>query len=128
MNLLARWTRAVPEQEHPRPAEALAAERRYLDELRRRIAWQAEAAHARDEREAAVAPVRDAPPPRSAPTLWELEALARRHAAEYPECAEEWSSTLYALRPYAEPDGRLPAELRPVVEAAFGALLAGRVR
>ena len=129
---LRRARAHVPEP--PRPPEALRAEERYIETLRERVAWQARVADepataaAGDEGAATAAidgatgavPAVD----RRDPTLWQLERLVSRHGDAFPDRLEEWSSVLFALRPYAEPDGRLPHDVADVVAEIFAPLLA----
>lgn len=78
---------------------------------------------------APVAPVEAAPEP-PAPAhddasrnVESLAALVSRHAAEFPEQAEEWRWYVQSLRDVAEIDGRLPASVEGLVLDVFGPLL-----
>jgi capsular polysaccharide biosynthesis protein len=74
-------------------------------------------------------PVPDPPPvPRreavsGAFTLDALERLVAAGGAAHPERRDEWESTLFFLREYAEPDGRLPASFDWLVQDTFAPLL-----
>jgi capsular polysaccharide biosynthesis protein len=56
--------------------------------------------------------------------LFTLQRLVDEHGAEYPEHVEEWSSYLYFLREYAEPDGTVPASFDWLIEETFADLVA----
>jgi hypothetical protein len=100
--------------------EALSA--RYLEDLRRRVAWQAEAAYGAEA--PAVEPPPEAPPSptdeRGGWTLRALERLADERSAGAPERAQELSYVLLYLRGYADLDGRLPKSIDPSVSALLG--------
>lgn len=91
-------------------AAAAAAQARYLDAVRRRVAWQAEAADRR------VLPVRQGSP-------LDLRWLEQRVAAmSHDPRADEWHAYLEELRPHAGADGRLPKQLESLVRSVFGGL------
>lgn len=86
---------------------------------------------ATEQRVSDTAPVSDTPavveplPVRvlKLPTLDELErAVAAAEAAER-EQTEQWQWTLFYLREYSEPDGRLPECFEPLVATEFAPLL-----
>ena len=70
---------------------------------------------------AGAAPAAAVPAPRASPrrqpgsaadgrwNLFSLQRLVDERGGEHPERIEEWSSYLYFLREYAEPDGSVPA-------------------
>jgi hypothetical protein len=95
------------------PADAAAAEARFLDELRRRVSWQAEAA----------AQQRDAVPAEPLDLLdaGELERLVQAHPDA--ERAAEWRAFLAELRYLADDQGRLPATLERLVRVVLADLL-----
>ena len=77
---------------------------------------------------AAAPPV--APPPaaavrevRGAFDLGRLERLVAERADAHPERRDEWESTLFFLRDYAEPDGTLPGSFDWLVQDTFAPLL-----
>ncbi len=43
---------------------------------------------------------------------------------EFPERVDEWSSYLYFLREYAEPDGSVPASFDGLIQNTFAELVA----
>jgi hypothetical protein len=53
-----------------------------------------------------------------------LERLVNDRAEEFPERRDEWSSYLYFLREYAEPDGRVPASFDWLIQETFSELVA----
>ena len=92
-----------------------AAEARYLAELRRRVAWQSEAA-ARERAQAAHdAPVRDPLDPVA------LAALVEMHADDLR--TPERRAFLAELEILIEDDGRLPASVEGLVRLVFADLL-----
>jgi len=56
-------------------------------------------------------------------TLDALERLVAAGGAAHPERRDEWESTLFFLRDYAEPDGRLPGSFDWLVQETFAPLL-----
>jgi hypothetical protein len=101
-------------------AEAVSA--RYLEELRRRVAWQAEAAYG-EEKPAVEPPPEPAPSPTGEPggwTLRALELLADERSAGEPERAQELRYVLLYLRGYADVHGRLPKSIDASVSALLG--------
>ena len=56
--------------------------------------------------------------------LMVLERLVNDRAEEFPERRDEWSSYLYFLREYAEPDGRVPASFDWLIQETFSELVA----
>ena len=120
--------------------QAQQAQQRYLELLRRRVAWQAGAAYGTAEAEAAAEPQRPREPhvepvapatapsqarARALPTLWQLESLVAAHGGRFPEREPEWRAYLFQLRQHADARGRLPESLGAVVETAFAELLGG---
>jgi capsular polysaccharide biosynthesis protein len=80
---------------------------------------------------APAAPV--AAPPAAGPAVDEnsgrwnllvLERLINDRAQEFPDRVDEWSSYLYFLREYAEPDGSVPASFDWLIADTFGDLVA----
>ncbi len=100
--------------------EAVSA--RYLGELQRRVAWQAEAAYGAEA--PAVDPPPEPPPSRTDErggwTLRALQRLADERSAGEPERAQELRYVLLYLRGYADVDGRLPRSIDPNVSALLG--------
>lgn len=95
------------------PRDAEAAEARFLEELRRRVAWQAEEA---SRQRVAV--------PREPLDLLDAGALERLVQA-HPDAprADEWRAFLVELRYLADDQGRLPATLERLVRVVFADLL-----
>jgi hypothetical protein len=94
------------------PEDVVTAEQRYLDVLRRRVAWQSEAA-ARLRGGHVGTP----------PDVLELATLRRLvAAAQDAPRAEEWRAFLGELSELAE-DGRLPETLERLVRVVFAELL-----
>jgi hypothetical protein len=95
------------------PADAEAAEARFLDELRRRVAWQAEEA----SRQRVAVPAT----PLDLLDAGTLERLVEAH----PEAgrAAEWRAFLVELRYLADDQGRLPATLERLVRVVLADLL-----
>jgi hypothetical protein len=91
-------------------------ELRYLDELRRRVAWQADAAAVLRAR-AARAP-RAPVDPLALPDLFRI-VESRPHAARAPE----WRSFLAELQFLGDAEGRLPSSLERLVRVVFADLL-----
>jgi hypothetical protein len=97
-----------------------------IELLRRRIAWQVEAAYnpapAPLPPEPAPAPT---PPPRRSrmPRLPELERLVAREIDAHPDRADEWRWYLFYLRDFANVDGELPESFALLVRIAFAAIL-----
>lgn len=79
---------------------------------------------------AAPTPAPVAPAPAAAPgetgfyTIDVLEALVRDRGDEFPERLDEWQSTLFFLREYADASGRLPGSFDFLVEDTFQPLFA----
>jgi hypothetical protein len=100
------------------PEDAVAAEQRFLEELRRRVAWQAEA----------VARLRAEQPPAPAPfdplDFAALEGLVAANSAA-PR-AQEWQLFLEELEILVEADGRLPQLVERLVRVVFAELLEER--
>jgi hypothetical protein len=97
-------------------ADPVALEDRFLAELRRRVAWQAEAAaRLRSGQAAPVEPRVD---------VLDLRVL-RRLVDGRPEAARhrEWSAFLDELEELAEPGRRLPATLEGLVTVVLSDLL-----
>ena len=92
---------------------AAEAERQFLEELRRRVAWQAEAAYPE------LAP----PPPPRRWSIPRLERLVGERGHEFPERVDEWRWQLRYLRFHASADGSLPREFDGFVESAFSGLV-----
>jgi capsular polysaccharide biosynthesis protein len=137
---LARRAAVVAAREREAAEQAEAFERR-TEELE---GWAAELS-ARDEAAAQepVAPPRAAVPdpvpvplavgePTAQPdstadgrwNLFSLERLVEERGGEYPERIEEWSSYIYFLREYAQPDGSVPARFDWLIEDTFADLVA----
>jgi len=53
-----------------------------------------------------------------------LERLINERGEEFPEHRDEWSSYLYFLREYAEPDGSVPASFDGLIQDTFSDLVA----
>jgi capsular polysaccharide biosynthesis protein len=53
-----------------------------------------------------------------------LERLINERGEEFPEHRDEWSSYLYFLREYAEPDGSVPASFDWLIQDTFSDLVA----
>jgi uncharacterized protein involved in exopolysaccharide biosynthesis len=53
-----------------------------------------------------------------------IERLLEERGGSYPDRLDEWQSTLFFLREYAEPDGTLPGSFDWLVQDTFGPLLA----
>jgi hypothetical protein len=94
------------------PEDAVAAELRFLEEVRARVAWQADAA---SRLRGTIAEPLD---------VLDVAALERLVAAnaDAPRAAE-WLSFLDELAFLAEPGGRLPATLERLVRVVFADLL-----
>ncbi len=88
------------------------AEARFLDELRRRVAWQAEAAYPK---------LPSQRPPRR--TLADLERLVAERGHEFPDRVDEWRWQICYLRFHAAADGSLPPAFDGFVDAAFSGLV-----
>jgi hypothetical protein len=126
--LRAALTRDVSEPDDA----ALALE---IELLRRRIAWQVEAAYnpqPEPEQEPVVAaplPPEPAPAPTRLPkrsripSLSELERLVAREINAHPDRADEWRWYLFYLRDFATVDGELPESFALLVRIAFAAIL-----
>lgn len=95
------------------PVDAEAAEARFLADLRRRVAWQAEEA----ARQRVAVPVE----PLDLLDARALEALV--HAHPEAERAAEWRAFLAELRYLADDHGRLPATLERLVRIVLADLL-----
>ena len=95
------------------PVDAAAAEARFLEELRRRVAWQAEEA----ARQRVVVP-REPVDPLDAEAL---ERLVQAHPNA--DRAAEWRSFLAELRYLADDQGRLPETLERLVRVVLADLL-----
>jgi hypothetical protein len=100
------------------PEGAVAAEQRFLDGLRRRVAWQAHAAaRLRAER----------PPAQGTVDVLDVAALERLLAAHASALrAREWRLFLDELVEIADPGDRLPPLLERLVRVVFGELLEER--
>jgi hypothetical protein len=97
------------------PADAAEAEVRFLEELRSRVAWQAE--------EAARLRLRAGTP---APSVDLLDANALEllvHAHPEAPRAAEWRAFLAELRYLADDRGRLPATLERLIRVVLADLL-----
>lgn len=92
--------------------QAEQAEERFLDELRRRVAWQAEAAYAQ-------------PPEQHRPrwSLADLERLVAERGREFPDRVDDWRWQVCYLRFHAAADGTLPPAFDGFVDAAFSGLV-----
>jgi len=55
--------------------------------------------------------------------LVELERLVEERGSEFPDRMDEWSSYLFFLRDYAEPDGSVPASFDWLIEDEFAELV-----
>lgn len=98
------------------PEDAVSAELRFLEEVRARVAWQAEKA----------ARLRE---PASVPALDVLDvAVLERLVAAAPDAprAGEWRLFVAELREVASPTGRLPENLERLVRVVLGDLLDAR--
>ena len=95
---------------------ATLAEARFLEDLRRRVSWQADAADVLRARASRVE--REAVDPLDALALERLVA-ARPHAPR----AREWRAFLIELRELADEEGRLPASLERLVRVVLNDLL-----
>ena len=138
---LARRAAAVAAREREAAEQAEALERR-TEELEE---WAAELA-AREEQQAQEPPPPE-PPPEPPPAaavpfapgepaaasvpaadgrwnLFSLQRLVDERGGEHPERIEEWSSYLYFLREYAEPDGSVPGSFDWLIEDTFADLMA----
>jgi hypothetical protein len=105
---------AGPEQHQAEDAAAL-AERQFLDALRSRVAWQADAA----ARLRATQPQPE--PALDVLDVWTLGSLVDAHP-DSPRAAE-WAAFLAELCFLVESDGRLPASLERLVRVVFSDLL-----
>jgi hypothetical protein len=94
------------------PEDAVAAELRFLEEVRARVAWQADAASRLRGSTAQPLDVLD---------VASLERLVAGNT-DSPRCAE-WLSFLDELAFLAEPGGRLPVTLERLVRVVFADLL-----
>jgi capsular polysaccharide biosynthesis protein len=56
--------------------------------------------------------------------LFALERLVEARGEQFPERRDEWSSYLFFLREYAEPDGSVPASFDGLIEDTFSELVA----
>jgi hypothetical protein len=56
--------------------------------------------------------------------LISLERLVEERGGEFPERVDEWTSYLYFLREYAEPDGTVPASFDWLIHDTFSELVA----
>jgi hypothetical protein len=56
--------------------------------------------------------------------LISLERLVEERGREFPDRVDEWTSYLYFLREYAEPDGRVPASFDWLIHDTFSELVA----
>ena len=93
--------------------DAAAAELRFLETLRDRVAWPA-------RRAAELRSMQPAPPF----DVLEFRALTRLvDAHPYARRFAEWRMLLDELEPLVEPDGRLPAMLERLVFVVFADLL-----
>lgn len=111
-----RGARTFQGSDDPAPDEAVAAEERFLVIVRRRVAWQAEAAaRLRGHAVAAQGPSVD---------VLQLATLERLVAAraELPRAAE-WRAFLDELEFLVDQDGRLPDSLERLVRVVLAELL-----
>lgn len=94
--------------------QALAAEERFLEELRQRVGWQVSEAARQRARERVAEPI----------DVLDADALGRLVRA-HPEAprAAEWRCFLAELRYLAADDGRLPASLERLVRVVLADLL-----
>jgi capsular polysaccharide biosynthesis protein len=75
-------------------------------------------------------PAAAAPPPASgeeqtgAWNLMVLERLVNDRGEEFPDRRDEWTSYLYFLREYAEPDGTVPSSFDWLIQETFSELVA----
>jgi hypothetical protein len=53
-----------------------------------------------------------------------LERLVNDRGEEFPDRRDEWTSYLYFLREYAEPDGTVPSSFDWLIEETFSELVA----
>lgn len=95
-------------------AQAALAEQRFLDSVRRRVAWQSEQA-------ARLRALPREPQPFDLLDLGALTRLVAGHPAA-PRAAE-WSAFLDELRELADENGRLPGILERLVRVVFAELL-----
>ena len=95
-------------------ADPAVLEDRFLDEIRRRVAWQASAAARLRERPVEAGPV----------DPLDLAALQRLVAAR-PEARRhrEWTAFLAELAELTDSDGRLPENLQGLVTVVLAELL-----
>jgi capsular polysaccharide biosynthesis protein len=119
-----------------RAAELAQAERDAERAAAEREAALAEAEREAAEREAELAarPAAAPPPVRVAAlagdgkagryNLVALERAVEEHGPEFPNRLEEWSSYLFFLREYADPDGTVPASFDWLIEETFAELQA----
>ena len=110
-----------------RSAELAEAERERAAERRREAERERQAEREREaEPEPPPAPARARPrlavDGRGRYNLVALERLVAEYGPDHPNRVEEWSSYLYFLREYAEPDGTVPASFDSLIEDAFGEL------
>lgn len=96
-----------------RAAQAAQAELRFLESIRRRVAWQVEqAVRLRSADDDAPLDLLDIG------SLWQLV-----EAHPHEPRAREWRAFLAELREIADDDGRLPDFLERLVSVVFGELL-----
>jgi hypothetical protein len=112
---------AAPQVAEPEPTtdelavQAALAEARFLDSVRRRVAWQAEQA-------ARLRAIPRAPkPPLDLLDVSVVERLLAEHASA-PRAAE-WAAFLEELRELADENGRLPDIVDRLVAVVFADLL-----
>jgi capsular polysaccharide biosynthesis protein len=126
---LARRAAAVAAQAREAEAAAEVLERR-TEELEE---WASELDSRAEEQPpeehpalAEPAPATEAPGPAGDGrwNLFALERLVEQHGEEFPDRLDEWSSYLYFLREYANPDGSVPASFDGLIEDTFGELVA----
>ena len=111
--IASRFRRRRSDVAAERPAEAREPE------PAPQAAPQPEPPPAEPEREAApIAEQREAPPREW--NLWDLERIARDHAAEDVARNEERAYLLMYLREFATADGILPADFDSLVRESFG--------
>ena len=135
---LARRAAAVAGQEREAVSAAEALERRTVEleewaaELDARRAEPPQPSPEETPPVKAVPEPEEAQPPAAAQpplsdgrwNLFHLERLVDERSGEFPERVEEWSSYLYFLREYANPDGTVPASFDVLIEETFGELVA----